>query len=141
MIELWLLIFVLGLIMMAAEIFIFTFGVFALIGAIMFFSALTMASVPAILWGFTVTQAHLMGLGVAGLLILVAVVFFGIRAYNHRAKPLLEGETVTVLEWTGNKGRVSLAGGEIWDAVSDKPFAAGDTASIAKIDNLTLTIH
>ena len=136
----WLLLFVFGIFIMAAEAFIFTFGALAITGAILFFFALMMLQVGGFVLGFLITANVLMALGGFGLIILLAVVYFAVRAYSKRAKPLLEGETVEIVEWTSGSGRVRLKGGEIWSANAPHQYHPGDKARVIKIENLTLTL-
>lgn len=136
----WALIFLMGLLMIAAEAFVFTFGVLAFTGAVMFYMGLHMVSLQSQVFGMAVNDTLIGTLGFIGVAVFIVVSYFAFKAYNHRAKPLLEGEPVSVIEWAGLRGKVRLAGGEIWDAVSTKSFIPGDTAQITKIDNLTLTI-
>ncbi len=139
--ELWILIFLLGLIMMTAEIFIFTFGMLAATGAVLFYMGVHMIGRESALFGMPVSPELVTTLSWCGVLILCGVMYYAVQAYSHRAKPLLEGEPVVVIEWAGTKGRVRLAGGEIWEATSQKLFTPGEGGRIVKIDNLLLTIE
>lgn len=136
----WLFLFVFGILIMAAEAFIFTFGALAITGAVLFIFALIMLQAGGVLLGSLITPATLLSLGGCGLLILLAVIYFAVRAYSKRAKPLLEGETVEIIEWSNGSGRVRLKGGEIWSANATRHYNAGDKARIITIENLTLTL-
>jgi len=54
-------------------------------------------------------------------------------------EPGMIGQEVVVKKWNESRGQV-LAHGELWKAVSDETFSAGDTAIVQSIEGLTLTI-
>lgn len=136
----WLSLFLLGLAVMAAEIVVFSFGALLVTGFILTGYALYVLDQAGQMFGHPVTEGTLIVLLLAGLLVLAVALTFALKHYNRRAKPLLEGERVTVEAWEGGRGCVRVQGGEIWRAVSKQDFTAGDAAIVTAIDHLLLTI-
>jgi membrane-bound ClpP family serine protease len=74
----------------------------------------------------------------------VIIPLIGVRA-GRRRRPLtgpegMVGKVVEVRRWSGREGAV-FVGGEIWQAVSRTPLAAGDTATIVAVTNLMLRLE
>ncbi len=74
----------------------------------------------------------------------VIILLIGVRA-GRRRQPLtgaegMVGKVVEVRRWSGRKGTVSV-NGELWQAESRNPLAAGDEATIVAVSNLTLRVE
>ena len=64
---------------------------------------------------------------------------------SRRRQPLtgvegMVGKVVEVRRWSGREGTVSVAG-ELWQAQSLTPLAAGDEATVVAVRNLTLRVE
>ena len=74
----------------------------------------------------------------------VIIPLIGLRA-GRRRQPLtgmegMVGKVVDVKRWSGRKGTVSVDG-ELWQAESRTPLAAGDAATVLAVINLTLRVE
>ncbi len=74
----------------------------------------------------------------------VIIPLIGARA-GRRRPPLtgaegLVGKVVEVRRWSGREGVVSVSG-ELWQARSQTPLAAGDQATVVEVSNLTLRVE
>jgi len=74
----------------------------------------------------------------------VIIPLIGLRAGRGR-QPLtgaegMVGKVVDVRRWSGRTGTVSVDG-ELWQAESRTPLAAGDAATILAVINLTLRVE
>ena len=94
---------------------------------------------------------------VAGVLITVIAVVIVFEVFEHVIIPLIGmragrgrqpstgpegmvGKVVEVRRWFGREGTVKVDG-ELWRAESRIPLAAGDTATILAVKNLTLRVE
>ena len=74
----------------------------------------------------------------------VIIPLIGARASRGR-RPLtgaegMVGRVVEVKRWSGREGTVAVAG-ELWQARSGTPLAAGDEATVVAVSNLTLHVE
>jgi membrane-bound serine protease (ClpP class) len=132
----------LGVILIVAESFVPSFGALGLGGIIAFVIGSVMLldrEVP----GFSIAWQLIGAMGLAGSLVLLAIVSFAIRA---RRRPVVSGvegltrEFAEAVESFDRKGLVSVHG-ELWKAVSTEPVAAGQRLRIRKVDGLTVEVE
>jgi membrane-bound serine protease (ClpP class) len=132
----------LGVILIVAESFVPSFGALGLGGIIAFVIGSVMLldrEVP----GFSIAWQLIGAMGLAGSLVLLAIVSFAIRA---RRRPVVSGvegltrEFAEAVESFDRKGLVSVHG-ERWKAVSTEPVAAGQRLRIRKVDGLTVEVE
>ena len=132
----------LGVLLIVAETFVPSFGALGLGGIIAFVIGSVMLldnDVP----GFSIAWQAIGTMGLAGSLLLLAIVSFAVRA---RRRPVMGGaegllrEVAEALEDFEHKGLVRVQG-ETWTAVSAAPVHAGQRLSIRKVDGLTLEVE
>lgn len=85
-------------------------------------------------------------IGIAAALTLGLALLSGSYLWAVRKKPArvgaqaMNGMPVEIIDWSGNQGHV-FAQGERWRAKADEPLAPGDSAEVAGIKDLVLTIR
>jgi membrane-bound serine protease (ClpP class) len=133
---------VLGVMLIIAESFVPAFGSLGLGGIVAFVIGSIMLldnDVP----GFAIARPLIGGIALLGSLLLLAIARYAMRA---RRRPVVSGaegllaETAEALESFAGNGRVRVHG-EIWNAVSREPVAAGQRLRILRIDGLTLAVE
>ena len=67
------------------------------------------------------------------------IIVTGDAYVDHPSFGMIGASTEVVADFTG-KGKVRY-GGELWNARSDRPLRAGDTARIVKVEGLTLWVE
>ena len=132
----------LGVLLIVAETFVPAFGALGLGGIVAFvFGSIMLldADVP----GFTIAWQVIGAMGLAGALVLVAIVSFAVKA---RRRPVVSGvegllrEHAEAVESFQRQGFVRVHG-EIWNAVSREPVREGERLRIRRIDGLTLEVE
>lgn len=85
-------------------------------------------------------------IGIAAALTLGLALLSGSYLWAVRKKPprvgaqAMNGMPVEIIDWSGNQGHV-FAQGERWRATADEPLAPGDSAEVAGLKDLVLTIR
>jgi membrane-bound serine protease (ClpP class) len=132
----------LGLAFLVAEAFTPTFGVLGLGGLIAFVlgaAILIDVDVPGFQLSWTViATTALMSLGL--LTLLLGYVLRTRHSPLRVGTSTLLGQSVEVLDWSGEAGHV-LAEGERWQAQGGDPLQPGDTAEIVSVNGLTLMVR
>jgi membrane-bound serine protease (ClpP class) len=132
----------LGVLLIVAETFVPSFGALGLGGIVAFVIGSIMLldnDVP----GFSIAWQVIGAMGLAGSLLLLAIVSFAVRA---RRRPVMGGaegllrEVAEALEDFEHKGLVRVQG-ETWNAVSNAPVRTGQRLKIRKVDGLTLEVE
>jgi membrane-bound serine protease (ClpP class) len=132
----------LGVLLIVAETFVPSFGALGLGGIVAFVIGSVMLldnDVP----GFSIAWQVIGAMGLAGSLLLLAIVSFAVRA---RRRPVMGGaegllrEVAEALEDFEHKGLVRVQG-ETWTAVSASPVRTGQRLKIRKVDGLTLEVE
>ncbi len=132
----------LGVLLIVAETFVPSFGALGLGGIVAFVIGSIMLldnDVP----GFSIAWQVIGAMGLAGSLLLLAIVSFAVRA---RRRPVLGGaegllrEIAEALEDFDHRGLVRVQG-ETWTAVSSRPVRTGQRLRIRKVDGLTLEVE
>jgi len=133
---------VVGTGMIIAEFFFPTYGSLGVGGVIAFVVGsliLFDTDVP----GLSVGRPLIAAFATVGALMVGGIVYLGTRAMRHPVATGTQGmigaSTEVVADFTG-KGKVRY-GGELWNARSDRPLRAGDTARIVKVEGLTLWVE
>jgi membrane-bound serine protease (ClpP class) len=132
----------LGLGLLVAEAFAPSFGALGLsgiaafiLGAVILFDT----GMP----GYRIAWPAIAGVAGMGLLFTFIVIPFAVKAQRRKVVSGWEemiGADVTIEDWAGEKGHVSIKG-ERWRARASRPFRAGETARISALDGLTLVIE
>lgn len=88
--------------------------------------------------------------GIAALILAGIVVFAAVKLLwgmalwfqpnRFRLGQQMQGEEITVKEWSGKEGYVD-AGGELWRAMSKDALAPGDRVTLSKVKGLTLEVR
>jgi len=132
---------VVGTAMIIAEFFFPTYGSLGVGGLIAFVVGsliLFDTDVP----GLGVGRPLIAALATVGGLMVAFIVYMATRAMRHPVTTGTQGmigaSAEVVADFTG-KGKVRY-GGELWNARSDRPLHAGDTARIVKVEGLTLWV-
>jgi membrane-bound serine protease (ClpP class) len=132
----------LGVLLIIAETFVPSFGTLGLGGIIAFVMGSIMlldGDVP----GFGIAWQVIGAMGLAGALMLLAIVSFAVRA---RRRPVVSGaegllrEHAEAVESFDREGFVRVHG-EIWTAVSREPVREGQRLRIRKVDGLKLEVE
>ena len=132
----------LGVLLIVAETFVPSFGTLGLGGIIAFVMGSIMlldGDVP----GFAIAWQVIGAMGLAGALVLLAIVSFAVKA---RRRPVVSGaegllhERAEAVESFDRQGFVRVHG-EIWTAVSREPVHEGQRLRIRRIDGLTLEVE
>lgn len=80
----------------------------------------------------------------AGCLFMAAKLVIGVaqwaRPSPHRIGGRWGRETVEVLDWDGDSGRV-MAGGEVWFAFGPKDLSPGERVNVARTEGLALQVR
>ncbi|MCD6673628.1 MAG: nodulation protein NfeD [Burkholderiaceae bacterium] len=132
---------VLGLLLMIAEAFTPSAGVAALGGAVAFVLGATIL-IDTEAPGFGVPWTSILaivGASIAFSLLVLRLLWRARRRPVKTGERGMLGERGTVLEWSGERGRV-LAAGERWHAVGDTPLAPGQRVRVVAIDGLVLRV-
>jgi membrane protein implicated in regulation of membrane protease activity len=93
----------------------------------------------------TSSPAGIAALILAGIVVFAAVkLLWGMALWfepnRFRLGQQMQGENITVTEWSGTEGYVD-AGGELWRAVSKDALATGDRVTLSKVKGLTLEVR
>ena len=132
----------LGVLLIIAETFVPSFGTLGLGGIIAFVMGSIMlldGDVP----GFGIAWQVIGAMGLAGALLLLAIVSFAVKA---RRRPVVSGaegllrEHAEAVESFDREGFVRVHG-EIWTAVSREPVREGQRLRIRKVDGLKLEVE
>jgi membrane-bound serine protease (ClpP class) len=132
----------LGVVLIVAESFVPSFGALGLGGivAFVFGSVLLLdREVP----GFSIAWQLIASMGLAGALVLLAIVSFAVRA---RRRPVVSGneglarETAEAVEDFEHTGLVRVHG-ELWTATSAAPVRAGQRLRIRRVDGLVIHVE
>jgi len=132
----------LGVLLIVAETFVPSFGALGLGGIVAFVIGSVMLldeGVP----GFSIAWQLIGAMGLAGALVLLAIVTFAVRA---RRRPVVTGtegllrEQAEALEGFDRHGFVRVHG-ETWSATSRAPVHAGQRLRITKVHGLTLEVE
>ncbi len=132
----------LGVVLIVAESFVPAFGALGLGGivAFVFGSVLLLdRDVP----GFSIAWQLIATMGLAGALVLLAIVSFAVRA---RRRPVVSGvegllrETADAVEDFERQGLVRVHG-ELWTAVSSAPVRAGQRLRVRGVDGLVIRVE
>lgn len=132
----------LGVLLIVAESFVPSFGTLGLGGIVAFVIGSVMlldTDVP----GFSIAWQLIATMGLAGSLLLLAIVSFAVRA---RRRPVVSGqegllrERAEAVEAFERQGLVRVHG-ELWNAVTPTPVRAGQRLRIVRIDGLTLQVE
>jgi membrane-bound serine protease (ClpP class) len=132
----------LGVLLIVAETFVPSFGTLGLGGIVAFvFGSIMLLDrdVP----GFSVAWPLIAAMALAGSLLLFGIVSFAVRA---RRRPVVSGreallrEHAEAVDGFEHRGLVRVRG-ELWNAVSRVPVAAGQRLRIVAVDGLTLEVE
>jgi membrane-bound serine protease (ClpP class) len=132
----------LGVLLIVAETFVPSFGALGLGGIVAFVMGSVMLldeSVP----GFGIAWQVIGAMGLAGALMLLAIVSFAVRA---RRRPVVSGaegllrERAEAVEDFDREGRVRVHG-EIWTATSAGPVYQGQRLRITRVHGLALEVE
>ncbi|HET9694225.1 MAG TPA: nodulation protein NfeD [Steroidobacteraceae bacterium] len=132
----------LGVLLIVAESFVPSFGTLGLGGIVAFVIGSVMLldnDVP----GFSIAWQFIATMGLAGSLLLLAIVSFAVRA---RRRPVVSGhegmlrEHAEAVEAFDSQGLVRVHG-ELWNAVTRTPVQAGQRLRIVRVDGLTLQVE
>ncbi|RCS23850.1 nodulation protein NfeD [Phyllobacterium salinisoli] len=132
----------LGLALMAAEIFTPSFGALGIGGALSFIFGATIlidTEVPGLHLSWPVVG----GVALTSLALSLLVARMAISSHKRPVATGAEqmiGAPAEILDWQDNAGHV-LAHGERWAAVSGTPFEKGQKAYVAGIDGLVLKVE
>ncbi len=93
----------------------------------------------------TASPAGIAALILAGIVVFAAVkLLWGMALWfqpsRFRLGQQMQGEDITVTEWSGREGYVD-AGGELWRAMSKDALAPGDRVTLSKVKGLTLEVR
>jgi len=132
----------LGVVLIVAESFVPAFGTLGLGGIIAFVIGSVLLldrEVP----GFSIAWQLIAAMGLAGALVLLAIVSFAVRA---RRRPVVSGvegltrETAEAVEDFEREGLVRVHG-ELWSAQSSAPVRAGQRLRISRVDGLVVHVE
>jgi len=132
----------LGVLLIVAESFVPAFGALGLGGivAFVFGSVLLLdREVP----GYSIAWQLIASMALAGALVLAAIVSYAVRA---RRRPVVSGaeamqlEIAEAYEAFERRGLVTVRG-ELWNAESSEPVAAGQRLRIRRVDGLKLEVE
>jgi membrane-bound serine protease (ClpP class) len=132
----------LGVVLIVAESFVPSFGALGFGGIIAFVIGSVMLldnEVP----GFSIAWQLIGAMGLAGALVLLAIVSFAVRA---RRRPVVSGaeglsrEIAEAVEDFDRQGLVRVHG-ELWTAVSTEPVRAGQRLKVRKVDGLVIQVE
>jgi membrane-bound serine protease (ClpP class) len=132
----------LGVVLIVAESFVPSFGSLG-IGGILSFVMGSIMLLDSGAPGFTIAWQIIGTMGLAGALLLLAIVSFAVKA---RRRPVVSGaeallrEHAEAVESFRRQGFVRVHG-EIWTAVSPEPVHEGQRLRIRKVDGLTLQVE
>jgi membrane-bound serine protease (ClpP class) len=132
----------LGVLLIVAETFVPSFGTLGLGGIVAFVIGSVMLldeGVP----GFGIAWQLIGAMGLAGALVLLAIVSFAVRA---RRRPVVSGaegllrERAEAVDAFDRHGYVRVHG-EIWAATSQRPIQSGQALRITRVHGLTLEVE
>ncbi|HEY2340108.1 MAG TPA: nodulation protein NfeD [Steroidobacteraceae bacterium] len=133
---------VVGTAMIIAEFFFPTYGSLG-VGGIIAFVVGSLILFDTDVPGMNVGRPLIAAIATVGALMVAGIVYMATRAMRHPVATGTQGmvgaSTEVVADFTG-KGKVRY-GGELWNARSDRPLRAGDTARIVKVEGLTLWVE
>ena len=131
----------LGLALIIAEAFVPSFGALGIGGIVAFILGATIL-IDTDAPGFTISLPIIGGTSAATLLFVVVVARMAISSYRRKVvsgREQLIGSMAVVQDWEGTAGHVFVHG-ERWNAVSNTPLTASETAHISSVDGLTLQV-
>ncbi len=132
----------LAMILFIAEIKIVSHGVLAIGGTVaMVLGALMLFKTPEP--ALRVSLEVIVSLAIFSLAVVAFLTFMVLRARQAPVRTGMEGlvgEIGTARSGLSPRGKVFVHG-EIWDAVSDEPVAAGEPVEVAAVRNLTLAVR
>lgn len=132
----------LGIILMAAEVFVPSFGALGLGGIVAFvFGSIILfdTDVP----GFAVARSVIGSIAVVGGLIVMAIMWFAMRAFRRPVVSGVEqlvGSIAEAEEDFAGRGTVFVHG-ETWNARSGTPITKGQSVRVTHVDGLLLTVE
>jgi membrane-bound serine protease (ClpP class) len=132
----------LGVVLIVAETFVPSFGALGLGGIVAFVIGSVMLldkDVP----GFSIARPLIGAMGLAGALVLLAIVSFAVRARRRPVVSGIEGLTREIAEAAEDFERAGLVRvhGELWSAVSTEPVRAGQRLRIRGVDGLVIRVE
>jgi membrane-bound serine protease (ClpP class) len=131
----------LAIALMAAEAFVPSFGILGIGGIVAFVLAALMlfkSDIP----GFRISWPVIIGTAIASIVMLIFVLGYVWRAQRRpvtTGSEGMRGREAVVLEWSGNRGYVSL-GGERWKAAGEEDVAPHDRVEIRERSGLLLVV-
>jgi membrane-bound serine protease (ClpP class) len=132
----------LGTAMIIAEFFFPTYGSLG-IGGLIAFIVGSLILFDTDTPGVHVARSLIGGLAAGGALMIVGIVYMGMRARSHPvatgAQGMVGGSAEVVADFDG-RGRVRY-GGELWNARSTAALRAGQAARIVRVEGLTLWVE
>jgi membrane-bound serine protease (ClpP class) len=132
----------LGIALMASEVFITSFGILGLGGVVAFvIGSIIMFEPGSTNFGLSISVIVASTAVSAGLLLLaLSMLVRSRRRVVVTGGAALVGATGSVVEWAGAEGRVRLAG-EIWRARAGAALHPGDRVTVRDRDGLTLLVE
>lgn len=135
---------ILGVALFAAEAVVPSFGILGFGGLVALIVGGMMMFDTGDMPGLALDGGVLAGVSLAGLLLLILIVWLTTLAYKRKTQTGLEsmvGEKAEIVEWSGTQGRVRIQG-EIWQAVSDEDIKAapGDKLTVSAARDLVLKV-
>jgi len=134
---------VIGIALIAAEFHLPTLGLLGMLGVLSIFAGyvtLLHANAPGLEVGLPIVAA----IGVVGALLVVVAVAVALRGRHQpvaTGEPGMLGAKVDVTaDFVGGKGRVRY-GGELWNAHSEAPLRAGQSARVVAVEGLELRVE
>jgi len=93
--------------------------------------------------GFSIAWQLIAAMGLAGALVLLAIVSFAVRARRRPVVSGVEGLTREIAEAVEDFDRQGLVRvhGELWTAVSAEPVRAGQRLRIRQVDGLVIQVE
>ncbi|MCC5865424.1 MAG: nodulation protein NfeD [Wenzhouxiangella sp.] len=134
---------VLGLALIAVELFVPSFGILGIGGvlAVVFGSIILMdTDVP----GYTLNTGLIAAMGLASALIFLAIVYLAARSHRNPrvsgTESLVGRQAESISNFSDGRGRVHIEG-EDWTARSADAIGLGDKVEVVAIDGLTLEVR
>ncbi len=132
----------LGVLLMAAEMFVPSFGALGLGGIVAFVIGSVIlfdTDVP----GFQVARSLIGSMALAGALVAMGIMWFAVRAFR---RPVVSGieqliGSIAEAETDFTERGTVFVHGETWNARSSTPVARGQTVRVTRADGLLLTVE
>ncbi|MBQ3033202.1 MAG: nodulation protein NfeD [Deferribacterales bacterium] len=131
-----------GLILMAADIFVTSFGLLSIGGIGCLFFGLRMLFDSNSSTGIGVSPVFTITVTAIAAITVLIIGRLVVKDFKRRPATGMENlidKHATVIDWNGNKGRVTIYG-EIWNAKGGT-FAEGDEVIIESFESMTLTVR